>query len=76
MEYLFLQVGNNENKYVKKEELYNEAKKYLNENIYKCELEKAVKSVKDECVDEVIMIVRELLYIWRYYKNLEGELDL
>jgi len=52
---------------VAKEDLYNEAKNYLKENIYKSDLIDVVKHVKDKCKDEVIFIVRKFLYIWRYY---------
>lgn len=55
--------GNNENRYVSKEELYNEAKKYLNENIYMENLEDAILNALKTNKDEVIMIIRKLLCI-------------
>ncbi len=55
--------GNDENRYVPKEELYNEAKKYLNKNIYMKNLKDAVNSVLKTSKEEVIMIVRKLLRV-------------
>ena len=49
--------GNNPERYVAKEELYNEAKKYLDKNIYKEELEDAIKLAKEKYKDDVIMII-------------------
>ena len=71
MEYLFLPIGNDSNRYVAKEELYNEAKKYINDNIYKSELEVAISEIKTKCKDEVVMIVRQFLCIWRCTKFLK-----
>lgn len=65
MEFIFLQVGNNPKRYVAKEELYNEAEKYMNKNIYMSDLIDAINNVKTKCKDEVIMIVRKFLHIWR-----------
>lgn len=64
MIYLFLQVGNNNQRYFLKEELYNEAKKYKNKNLYVSELKDAIKNIKNKCKDEIVMIVRKFLYIW------------
>ncbi len=55
--------GNDANRYVAKEELYNEAKKYLNENIYANELEEAIKVAKNKYKNDVIMIIRKFLCI-------------
>jgi len=63
--YLFLQVGNDENRYASKEDLYFEASKYLKKNIYKCDLEEAVEAIKTKCKDKLIFIVRKLLRVWR-----------
>ena len=71
MEYLFLPIGNDSNRYVDKEELYNEAKKYINDNVYKSELEVAISEIKTRCKDEVVMIVRQFLCIWRCTKFLK-----
>lgn len=58
MGYLYLLAGNDANRYVAKEELYNEAKKYASENIYMSELETAISEIKTKCKEEVIMVVR------------------
>ena len=47
--------GNDANRYVSKEELYNEAKKYLKE-AYMCDLKEAIKKAK-EYKNKVIMVV-------------------
>ena len=49
--------GNDAQRYVAKEDLYNEAKKYLSENIYKEELKDAIKIAKEKYKDDVIMII-------------------
>lgn len=59
--------GNDENRYVAKEELYREAEKYLKQNIYKAELISAINEVKTKCRNEVIMIIRKFLCLWRCY---------
>lgn len=50
--------GNDENRYVSKEYLYEEAKKNLNRNIYTCDLKNAIKNVKGKCIEEKIIICR------------------
>lgn len=40
-----------------KEELYNEASKYLSKNIYKEDLEDAINIAKNKYKDEIIMII-------------------
>jgi len=57
--------GNNKEKYVSKEELYEEAKKYLSKNIYKEELKTVISEIKQKCKNEVIFVIRKLLYIPR-----------
>ncbi len=59
----FFTTGNDKDKYVNKEDLYKEAKKYLSDNIYKEELENAIKIAKKEYSNSVIMIIRKLLCI-------------
>lgn len=59
----FFTTGNDPKKYVSKEDLYNEAKKYLSKNIYKEELKDAIKIAKENYKNEVIMIIRKLLCI-------------
>ena len=59
----FFTTGNDANRYVSKEDLYNEAKKYLSRDIYKEELEDAIKIAKEKYKDDVIMIIRKLLCI-------------
>lgn len=49
--------GNDENKYVSKEELYEEAKKYLSKNIYKINLKEAINFAKNTYKDKLIMII-------------------
>ena len=56
--------GNDANRYVDKEVLYNEAKKYTN-NVYKEELLDAIKTAQNKYKNEIIMIVRKFLYIQR-----------
>lgn len=55
--------GNDENRYNSKEDLFSEAKKYLDKNIYTSDLKNAIKYVRENCKDEVIMVVRKLLCI-------------
>lgn len=55
--------GNDENRYVSKEELYREAKKYLDKNIYISDLKDAIKNVLEMTKEEVIMIVRKFLCV-------------
>jgi len=60
--------GNDEKRYTAKEYLYNEAKKYRNENIYMQDLENAIiEAIKQES-KKVIMVVRKLLCVWRCFK--------
>lgn len=66
--YLFLLAGNDKEKYVPMETLYNEANKYLNGNIYMCDLDIAIKNIKEKCKNEIIVIMRKLLCLWRCYK--------
>ena len=49
--------GNDHEKYVSKEELYLEAQKHLNNNIYKKELKDAIAFAKDMYENDVIMII-------------------
>lgn len=49
--------GNDENKYVAKEELYKEAEKYLKDNIYTKDLKTAINFAKNTYKDEIIMII-------------------
>lgn len=55
--------GKTEEEYVTKEELYEEAKKYLKDNIYKENLENAIRIAKDNYKEDIIMIIRKLLCI-------------
>ena len=50
--------GNSEARYVPKEELYNEAKKYLDKNIYMCNLDEAVENAKSGKYEGVTFIIR------------------
>ena len=59
----FFTTGNDKKKYVDKKDLYNEAKKYLSENIYQEELEDAIKIAKEKYKDKIIMVIRKLLCI-------------
>ena len=56
--------GNDANRYVDKEVLCNETKKYTN-NVYKEELLDAIKTAQNKYKNEIIMIVRKFLYIQR-----------
>lgn len=49
--------GNDFKKYVDKEELYNEAKKYLKGNLYKKDLIDAIEFSKDMYKNDIIMII-------------------
>lgn len=53
----FFTTGNDPQRYVAKEDLYNEAKKYLSENIYKEELQEAISIAKEKYKNDVIMII-------------------
>ncbi len=65
-----LTTGNDKNKYVDKEVLYNEAKKYTN-NVYKDELFDAIKTAKSKYKEKIIMIVGSF-YV---YKDVIEELE-
>ncbi len=54
----FFTTGNDKDRYVNKEDLYNEAKKYLTKNIYKEELKNAINIAETKYKDEIIMIIR------------------
>ncbi len=60
--------GNDEKRYAPKEELYNEAKKYRNEDIYMKDLENAIIEAIKLDSKKVIMVVRKLLCLWRCFK--------
>lgn len=49
--------GNDEKRYVSKEDLYKEAQKYLSNNLYTKELNNAIKFAKDTYKEEVIMVI-------------------
>ncbi len=55
--------GNDPLKYVDKENLYKEAEKYTDKNIYKEELKNAVVQAKLKCKEEIIMIIRKFLCV-------------
>lgn len=74
--YLSLLVGNDKEKYVSKETLHKEAKKYLNENIYMCELDIAIENVKQNCKSQIIVIMRKLLCLWKCYKPFKEKRSL
>lgn len=61
--------GNDEKKYVSKELLYEEAKKYLDNNIYTCNLEEVWSKGTlyfdhDDMENAVILYVRKFLRVW------------
>lgn len=60
--------GNDEKRYVAKETLYDEAKKYKNEGIYMENLEEAVIGAINKASEKVIMVVRKFLCVWRCFK--------
>lgn len=60
--------GNSDIRYVRKEDLYNEAKNYLSDNIFMCDLEKAITEVRKRCKTEVVFVVRKFLCVWRCFK--------
>ncbi len=49
--------GNDENRYVSKETLYQEAQKYLSNNIYKEDLKTAINLARNTYKNEIIMII-------------------
>lgn len=49
--------GNDPQRYVAKEDLFNEAKKYLSKNIYKEELQDAINIAMQKYKDDIIMII-------------------
>lgn len=49
--------GNDKEKYVSNEDLYNEAKKYIDKDIYKEELQEAINIAKEKYTNDVIMII-------------------
>lgn len=53
----FFTTGNDAKRYVSKEDLYNESKKYLDKNIYKEELENAIDIAINKYKEQVIMII-------------------
>lgn len=55
--------GNNDETFVSKDELYNEAKKYLDKNIYKEELKDALKIATNKYKKEIVMVIRKFLCI-------------
>ena len=59
----FFTTGNNPERYVDKEELYREAQKYIQKDMYKAELKEAINIAKEKYKDEVIMIIRKFLCI-------------
>ncbi|MDR0978644.1 MAG: hypothetical protein LBL91_01685 [Lachnospiraceae bacterium] len=67
--------GNDENKYVSKEELYNEAKKYLNEDIYMSDLGNAVDFAVNSYKTKVVCIIGSF-YVYadvvRFFESKEG----
>lgn len=59
----FFTTGNDANRYVSKEDLYTEARKYMSKDIYKEELQDAIKIAKEKYREDVIMIIRKLLCV-------------
>ena len=53
----FFTSGNSKERYFSKEDLYNEATKYLEKNVYKEELEDAIKIAKEKYKNDIIMII-------------------
>ncbi len=60
--------GNDENKYVPKEVLYEEAQKYINNDLYKRELKTAVNFARSISKDEIIMIIGSF-YVYKDIVN-------
>ena len=50
--------GNDDNRYVSKEDLFDEASKFLSDNIFMCDLRKAVLAVKVKCKRSIVFVVR------------------
>ena len=73
MIYLFLQIGNDKDRYFSNEQLYKEAKKYFNKNLYMAELEEAINFTKNKCKNEIIMIVRKFLCVWNCFKHFKEQ---
>ena len=67
--------GNDEKKYVPKETLFEEAEKYLKQNIYISKLEEVwsrgtLHFDHEDMENTIIFYVRKFLYIWRCTKKL------
>lgn len=56
--------GNDENRYVSKKDLFDEASKFLSDNIYMCDLKEAIVTAKARCEKEAIFAIRKFLCIW------------
>lgn len=72
----FFTSGNNKKKYVSKNKLYNEARKYLNDvNMYKEELQGAIEICKKVYDDRIILIIGSFYVYKTVHKilNLENE---
>lgn len=59
----YFTTGNDKKRYVDKEELLREARKYLESNIYSEELENAIKIANEKYKSEIVLIIRKFLCI-------------
>lgn len=67
----FFTSGNNPETYVDKEELYNEASKYLKDNLYKEDLLDAIKIAKEKYKDCTVFVIGSFYVYADVMKNLE-----
>lgn len=61
--------GNDEKRYVSKEDLFNEAKKYKNNNIYISDLSEAIVQVMNKNSEKITIVLRKFLCVWRCFRN-------
>ena len=69
----FFTTGNDINRYVAKEDLYKEANKYTQNNIYTYELEEAIKVAKEQYMDRTIFVIGSFYVYKTVLQILQGE---
>ena len=65
--------GNDENIYVPKDELYNEAMKYENTNLYAKDLDKAIDFVKENFINSVTFFIGSFYVYGNVIQKLRNE---
>lgn len=69
----FFTSGNDKNRYVAKEQLYQESSKHMENNIYKYELEEAIRVAKEQYKDRTIFVVGSFYVYKTVLQILQGE---